>query len=251
MLTSISNNIGIGQVSFQSYESEDLTVLNAKFDVDPANAAWIAADEIVFEFASLVMNKSAISQVYMKNCDPGEQYVKGFRGTVLKSWIKGNKLHIEKISYFDAYGPLTFFVCSAYTTGKQRGQLVKDNYVTTGITNQPTKCTLDKKCLRVTDDYVFGLYTFKKFYPNTDELTQQFDITGMPTDVDVYLPVVYADPYNDKRGAVISEARIQNGHFSTTIPDCSTYYANSGTFIMFFAVRGTTNSSTETDNNDD
>ena len=237
MLTSIYNNLGIEQVSFQAYESDDLTVLNAKFDVDPTSAAWQAADEIVFEFSSLVMNKSAVSQVYMKNCDPGEQYIKGFRGTVLKSWIKGNKLHIEKVSYFDAHGPLTFYVCSAYTTSAQRGQLVKDQYVTTGITNQPTKCTLDKKCLRVTDDYVFGLYVFKKFYPNTDETTQQFDITGMPTDVDVYIPVIYADPYVDARGAVISEAHIQNGHFSTPLPESSTFYANSGTFFMFFAVR--------------
>ena len=246
MLTSISNNIGITQVSFQAYESEDLTVLNAKFDVDPTSAAWLAADEIIFEFSSLVMNKSALSQVIMKNSFEGEQYMKGNRGTVLKSWIKNNCLHIEKISYFDAYGPLTFYVCSAYATGAQRGQLVKDNYVTTGITNQPTKCTLDKKCLRVTDDYVFGLYTFKKFYPNTGETTQQFDITGMPTDVDVYIPVVYADAYVDKRGSVISEGRIQNGHFSTNLPETATFYANSGTFLMFFAVRG----ETSTESND-
>ena len=133
MLTSISNNIGISQVSFQAYESEDLTVLNGKFDVDPTSAAWLAADEIVFEFSSLVMNKSALSQVIMKNSFEGEQYMKGNRGTVLKSWIKGNKLHIEKITYFDAYGPLTFYVCSAYATGAQRGLLLTKSSLSSAL----------------------------------------------------------------------------------------------------------------------
>ena len=59
--------------------------------------------------------------------------------------------------------------------------------------------------------------------------------------MDVYIPVVYADAYVDKRGSVISEGHIQNGHFSTNLPETSTFYANSGTFLMFFAVRNTAN----------
>ncbi|HKM11839.1 MAG TPA: hypothetical protein PL115_01365 [Bacteroidales bacterium] len=237
MKTTISNNLGIPEVSFQYYADEKLAVIAGKFQVDPNSAEWQAIDRIELEFDSLDLNKSCLSQVYMKNEDPGEQHIETNRGTVLRSWIKGNKLIIEKISHFDAHGPLTFYVCSAYTAGNQKGQLVKSGYVTTGITNQPSQCVLDKKCLVVEDGYVFGLYSFKGFYGVDGGLQQEFDIIGMPTDVDVYIPVIYADTRIDKKGAAMAEGHIQNGHFSCTNPNSVTFYSNNGTFFMFFAVR--------------
>lgn len=130
MITSVTNNIGIAQVSFKDYQTEKLTILNGKFNVDSTSAAWKAANEIIFEFPSLVMAKSAISAVYVIDTLPCDQYDKALRGTILKSWIKNNRLHIEKIDYFDDYGPLTFVVANAYVTGAQRTPVVKDGYVT-------------------------------------------------------------------------------------------------------------------------
>lgn len=247
MITSISNNLGISQVSFQYFAEDELMILNGKFDVDPTSAEWLGISQIEFEFSDLPISKSCCSQVYMKNSDPGGQYDKCNRGTVVKSWIKGDKLVIEKITHFDAHGPLTFYICSAYTTGGQRGQLVKDGYVTTGITNQPSQCRLDIKCLIVETGYVFGLYEFRSFYGFDRTLEQAFDITGMPSDVDIIIPIVYTDPAIDTKGSPIGEGRIQNGHFSCTLPDCISAYANSGVFFMFFAVRQTSSN----DNNSD
>lgn len=65
MITSISNNIGIAQVSFKDYQTEKLTILNGKFTVDSTSAVYRGVKEIVFEFPSLVMAKSAISAVYV------------------------------------------------------------------------------------------------------------------------------------------------------------------------------------------
>jgi len=237
MITSISNNIGIAQVSFKDYQTEKLTILNGTFTVDSTSAAWKAANEIVFEFPSLLMAKSAISAVYVIDTLPRDQYDRAKRGTILKSWIKNNRLHIEKIDYFDDYGPLTFIVANAYATGGQRTQVVKDGYVTTGIENQPSETTLDKKCLMVKDNYVFCQMMFKKFY-GVDRGTQQaFDITGMPADVTTDLMIVYANNSIDNRGAALSIAHLENGHLTCTNPASGSFTANSGTFFQFFAVR--------------
>jgi len=247
MITSISNNIGIGQVSFKDYQTETLMVLNGKFTVDSASAAWKAASEIVFGFPSLVMAKSAISAVYVIDTLPRDQYDKAKRGTVLKSWIKNNCLHIEKTDYFDDYGPLTFIIANAYVTGGQRQQVVMDGYVSTGIENQPAQTTLDEKCLMVKEHYVFCQMMFRKFYGHDKGTAQSFDITGMPSDVDVYLPIVYSNNTIDNRGAALSEAHLQGNHLSCTNPDDASFTGNNGTFFQFFAVRdgGADNNSDE------
>lgn len=237
MITSISNNIGIAQVSFKDYQTENFTVLNGKFDVDPTTAAWKAATEIVFEFPELAMNKSGISAVYFIDTRPFVDYEKTYRGTILKSWISNNRLHIEKIDAFDDYGPLHFYVCNAYAKGGQRCQIVKDGYVTTGIQNQPSSTTLDKKCLMVKDHYIFCQLMFSTFKTERGTFEQSFDIIGMPDDVDVYVPVVYANPYINKKGAPLGEGHLQGGHFSCTNPDDGSCTGNNGTFFQFFAVR--------------
>ena len=239
MITSISNNIGIAQVSFKDYQKENFTVLQGKFDVDPTSAAWKAATEIVFEFPSLVMNKSGISAVFFIDTRPFVEYEVTYRGTMLKSWISNNRLHIEKIDAFDDYGPLHFYVCSAYAKGGQRCQIVKDGYVTTGIQNQPSGTQLENACLIVKDHYIFCQMLFGAFKTASGTLEQSFDIIGIPDDVDVYIPVVYTNASISKKGAPLAEGHIQNGHFTCTNPDSTSYTDNSGTFIQFFAVRDT------------
>ncbi len=237
MITSISNNIGIAQVSFKDYQTEKLTILNGTFTVDSTAAVYRAAKEIIFEFSSLVMAKSAISAVYVIDTQPRDQYDKAKRGTILKSWIKNNKLHIEKVDYFDDYGPLTFVLANAYATGAQRTQVTKDGYVTTGLANQPTYTKLDKGCLMVKDHYVFCQMMFKQFYGIDKTTEQAFDITNMPSDVDVYLPIAYSNSYIDNRGAPLALAHLSAGHLTCTNPTDVGFVANSGTFFQFFAVR--------------
>ena len=237
MITSIANNIGISQVNFKDYQTEGFTVLQGKFDVDPTSSAWQAADQIVFEFDSLVMIKSSIGAVYMIDSREPERYYECFRGTVLKSWIKNNKLYIEKVDHFDNYGPLHFYIATGYAKGGQRTQIVKDGFVNTGIENAPSETKLDRSCLMVKEGYVFLQMMFKKFYGIDRTTTQAFDITGMPSDVDVYFPVVYSNVYIQTAGHPLSEGHISNGHFTCTNPGSATFVANEGTFFHLFAVR--------------
>ena len=59
----------------------------------------------------------------------------------------------------------------------------------------------------------------------------------MPDDVDVYIPVVYANFYINKKGAPMTEGHLQGGHFTCTNTETIGYTANDGTFFQFFAVR--------------
>ena len=120
MITSIANNIGIEQVSFKSYETATLTVLTGRFNIDLTAPEYQAATVIEFKFQNLVMKKSAKSYVWLMASG-----VTPNRGTILKSWIKDNSLFIERISAFDNRGPLTIFVCTAYSLPGQRGVLEK------------------------------------------------------------------------------------------------------------------------------
>lgn len=237
MITSISNNIGIAQVSFKDYQTEKFTVLNGRFDVDPTTQAWKAATEIVFEFPSLLLKKSSLSAVYFIDTRPFDRQDKTYRGTVLRSWIKDNRLHIEKIDAFDDYGPLHFYVCSAYVKCGQRSPIVKDGYVATGIENQPEDTYVEEKCLMVKDHYVFCQMMFRFFYTGEETLEQAFDIIGMPEDVDVEIPVVLASSSVHKRGAALTGAHLQGRHFTCTNPDDRGCTVNKGVFFQFFAVR--------------
>ena len=99
----------------------------------------------------------------------------------------------------------------------------------------------------VKDNYIFCQMMFKQFYGIDKTTEQAFDITNMPTDVDVYLAIAYSNSYIDQRGAPLALAHLSAGHLTCTNPDDIGFVANSGTFIQFFAVRDgeSTDNSTE------
>ncbi len=243
MITSVSNNIGIEQVSFKDYQSGNLTILNGRFDVDPSSEAWKNATEIVFDFSSLLMKESADTCVYLIDTRTLSQSEKSFRGTILRSRISGGSLRIEKVDAFDEHGPLRVVVCSAYARGGQRAGIVSDGFVATGISGNSSDTVLKKKCLIVKERYVFCLMTFDGFRAEGGSLSQSFGITGMPSDVDVEIPVIYSNPYISDKGHPLSIGRVSGGHFSCVNPDDNAYTANDGTFLHFFAVRDEADSS--------
>ncbi len=155
----------------------------------------------------------------------------------LSSNVTVDKLYIEQVDAFDGYGPLRFIVCSAYAKGGQRTEIVSDGFVTTGISGNFSNTVLNKKCLMVKDGYVFCLLTFKKFGTDGSTLEQAFDITGMPTDVDVAVPVIYSNGIINTKGHPLAIGRISGGHFTCTNSGSGSFTANDGTFLHFFAVR--------------
>lgn len=140
MITPISNNIGIGQISLKDYQTANFTVLQGVINIDVTTAEYAAASVIEFKFASLTMQKSGISAAILIDSQSVDR-----RGTAVQTWIKNNSLFIEKVTYFDANAPITIYLATAFAVGGQRAQITKDGYLTTAISNQPAKVTLNKK----------------------------------------------------------------------------------------------------------
>ena len=239
MITSIANNLGIPQVSFKDYQTQTLTVIQGTFQVDPTSQAWQNADQIVFEFPALTMQKSAVSQAYMIGAEePDGSTNVHRRGTVLKTWLKDNKLFIEKVSVFDEHGPFKIFLGSAFVTRGQRVNVIKEDFVETGITDAPSRCGVDKSCMMVKEHYMFFLMGFSLFNGRGDDKREvSFNITNFPSDVTIDFPVCYRSNVNYRTGSALSDAHIENGHLETTNPSDISYFNNPGTWIMFFAVR--------------
>ncbi len=77
----------------------------------------------------------------------------------------------------------------------------------------------------------------QKYFLSFWWMDTQTGFTGMPSDVDVAVPVVHCNPYVDTKGHPLSIGHISNGHFTSTNPDNAGFTANEGTFLHFFAVR--------------
>ena len=232
MITSISNNIGISQVSFKAYQSANLTVLNARIALDVTAAAYLAADVIEFKFSSLVMKKSNVSAVFLMAFkeDP-------HRGTILRSWIKNNSLFIEKTDHFDEKGPLYLYVCTAYVTGGQHGTLVRDGGVTVTFSNKPNGVKPDYKQCIVKENYIYLLLKFNGLKSDDESLDVEFDINCIPEDVDIYFPLVYPDNSIHQKGAPMAQAHLAGTHFSITNSSGWGLTTNEGQFLQIFIAR--------------
>lgn len=237
MFYSLSNNFGAGTIQFKDSQSETVTVLNAKFTVNPNSAAYRAAETLEIRVPNLVMKKSAITAAFIVSSEASNHY-----GTILKTWIKDrNTICIEKIQGWSQPGPWTICICSAYVklggrdavtvSGDFTPGLSADmaDFVTSGIygTKEPGWCYF---CYR---------FRTKKSLERETELT--FHFTGLPEDTDCDVVVVYKMPYVQTNGSPISHAHIKGNELTIHGVPSSVATANTGHFINVFMVRGQSN----------
>lgn len=232
MITSLANNIGIEQVSFKSYETATLTVLTGRFNIDLTAPEYQAATVIEFKFSNLVMKKSAKSYVWLMASG-----VTPNRGTILKSWIKDNSLFIERISAFDNRGPLTIFVCTAYSLPGQRGVLEKGTIRTPMPYGQPSGIQVNEAYGYNSDGYVFLCVRFNKFSADDGSVDIEFDLADTFDDWEAYFPLVYPTSSPNTDGQPMTMAHISGAHFSCTNVTDITYTRNTGQFFTIFVAR--------------
>lgn len=68
---------------FDDHQSDNLTVLNAHFDIDPTKPEYGQISHFEIKVPALVMKKSAPTAVFLHTDEKSYNY-----GTILKSWIK-------------------------------------------------------------------------------------------------------------------------------------------------------------------
>lgn len=120
MLKSISNNFGSPEITFRAAQHDRYVVLNAHFTYDPADAAYIAAQELEIKLPDLSIDKSTEAGIIAVHKDiyesPGDTYRYHFPA-VLRSRIRDrNTLCIEKVADFDAHGPVQVYIHAMYST---------------------------------------------------------------------------------------------------------------------------------------
>ena len=113
MLKSISNNFGAPKITFRDFQTDRYVVLNARFQYDPTNEDYLAASELEIKVPGMSLSKSTDAGVfavfrderkYQWDDTPSRYHF----ATVLHSRIRDrNILCIEKLTDFDAYGPVT------------------------------------------------------------------------------------------------------------------------------------------------
>lgn len=236
MITSISNNIGIPQVSFKAYQTATLTVLTGRFNIDLTAPEYQAAIVIEFKFQSLIMAKSATTYVWLMASG-----VTPARGTILKSWIKNNSLFIERISAFDTKGPLSIYVCSAYALPGQRGVIEKGIIRSMAPYGNPSGIKVKDSYGYNSEGYSFVCVRFSKFAPDDGSTDIEFDLADSYDDVEAYFPLVYPDNGSNTNGAPMTLVHLDGGHLTCTNVSGATYTNNDGQFFLAFIARGRNN----------
>ena len=64
MFKSISNNFGAPGITFRDFQTDRYAVLNARFQYDPTNEAYLAASELEIKVPALSLSKSTDAGVF-------------------------------------------------------------------------------------------------------------------------------------------------------------------------------------------
>lgn len=147
MFKSISNNFGTHEITFRDFQTGRYVVLNARFQYDPTNEAYLAASELEIKVPALSLSKSTDTGVFAVYKDertyqwddtPSRYHF----ATVLRSRIRDrNTLCIEKLTDFDGYGPVTIYIYAMYSTLNTGESTVLSERTTLRISTVPEMST--------------------------------------------------------------------------------------------------------------
>lgn len=189
MFKSISNNFGAPEITFQDFQNEKLIILNAHFQIDPANTDYKAAKELEIKVPDLAIDKSTDAGVFATYEDShtfshNGEILRYHFPVLLRSRIKDkNTLCIEKIPDYDEFGPIHIYIYAAYfvlNTGELT-QLMESTPLTFTYNPQPYSTYTRSACV-VTDDWVWLYINFPYEISDVDE-DMEITVDGLPADV--------------------------------------------------------------------
>lgn len=189
MITATGNNFGAYTIQLKDYQSEKMVVLNGRFELNPENEEYQAAQQLEIYVPDLALPKSTMTAVFQH----GRSWAKPMV-TALKSWIKDkNTIVIEKplvLRSASAEPELDFF-CAYVPKGVR--------FTPEGMT--PTPLTIENATLPnmsiayqhcfVTDNWVFlAIQLNGTKTPNEgDEFS--FRLNGLPNDISADVPFFF------------------------------------------------------------
>lgn len=184
MITSTGSNFGVTGIQIKDYQTEDMAILEAVFEVDPSNADYQACDVMEIYVPSLRFKKSLESTgfiVYEGDLDPRYPYESENAGTVVKVWIKDeNTICIEKLGLYDDLDAFKIFISSLFVPSGKRTAFQKRTKTTLTFTSDALHMQSSFSFAVIEDNWMFLVLGFGNYnYSHRDEVWT-VNIQGLP-----------------------------------------------------------------------
>jgi len=211
MITSISTNFGVEQITLNCYDSSKIVVLQGQFIIDTANENYQAAEQLEITFQSQFQIPSSKPTTAFLVCEnEGVQ-----SGTIVNAHIQGNKLIIEKLSIYDGRDTVKVILASGFVGESTESLLapVKSAPISMKSTDYSAYISISRYANVIQDDWgmFYLLMSGWSFLPG---VTNEYTITGLPTDICVDIPFYTSRTNNGLLGSKCVVAHFENGKIS-------------------------------------
>ena len=245
MFKSISNNFGGPEIMFRAAQHDRYAVLNAHFTYDPADTAYLAANELEIKVPDLSMDKSteagviAVCRDNYENPYGGEP-VRYHFPVVLRSRIRDrNTLCIEKAAGFDGYGPVHVYIHAMYSslnTGELT-ELSERTPLTLSCTPEISLSSAAHACV-IGPDWAWLYLGFPYTIGQVRE-DMEIVLDGFPADAACEeFPIMGIDNQRHHDNGGIHYASIRSGRISVPYATRNSGYSSADNpFVYLFLVR--------------
>lgn len=184
MITSTGSNFGVTGIQIKDYQTEDMAILEAVFEVEPSNADYQACDVMEIYVPSLRFKRSLESTgfiVYEGEQNPKYPYESRNDGTVVNVWIKDeNTICVEKLGIYDSKEAFKIFISSLFVPSGKRVAFQKHTKRTLSCTSEALYMPSGYSFAVIEDDWMFLVIGFGEYnYSHRDEVWT-VNIQGLP-----------------------------------------------------------------------
>ena len=246
MFKSISNNFGAPEITFRDFQTDRYAVLNARFQYDPTNEAYLAASELEIKVPALSLSKSTDAGVFAVYKDertyqwddtPSRYHF----ATVLRSRIRDrNTLCIEKLTDFDAYGPVTVYIYAMYSALNTGESTVPSGRTRLNISTVPEMSTLMFTDACVISDGWVSLNLILPYSISSVKEDMEIVLDGFPADAACEeFPIMGIDNQRHHDNGGVHYASIRDGRMLIPYATRNTGYSSADKpFASLVLVRG-------------
>lgn len=247
MFKSISNNFGAPEITFRDFQTDRYVVLNARFSYDPTNEDYHAASELEIKVPGLSLPRSTDAGVFAVYKDERTYHwsdtpSRYHFATVLRSRIRDrNTLCIEKLTDFDAYGPVTVYIYAMYSALNTGENTVLSERTRLNISTVPEMSTLMFTDACVVSDRWVSLNLILPYSISSVKEDLEIVMDGFPTDaVCGELPVIGVSNQLHPELGGVHYASIRDGRMLIPYATRNTGYSSADKpFASLVLVRGT------------
>lgn len=213
MITSISNNFGGGPITLKCHDSAKIVVLQGTFVIDTTNADYQAAEQLEITFPNQFSIRNSKPTTAFLVCQKDDYK----SGTIVKAQIQLSKLIIEKLPIYDGQGIVTLILASGFvgeasdallaSTSSSKITMSGKDYTVSASVGQYANCIKEEWGM---------LYLLMSSWSYMPGVENEYNITGLPSDICVDVPV-FVNGYNYTiPGSDCVVAHIENGKVTFT-----------------------------------